>query len=47
MLFENLWALKLKEAAMDAGAQILAQGRIPHELVVEAMKERAAQEVTR
>jgi hypothetical protein len=47
MLFENLWALKLKEAAMDGGAQILAQGRIPHELVVEAMKERAAQEVTR
>lgn len=47
MLFENLWAVRLKGAAMDAGAQILAQGRIPRELVEEAMKERIAQEVTR
>ncbi len=45
MLFENVWALKLKEATIDAGAQILTQGRIPHDLVMEAMKERIAPEV--
>ena len=47
MLFENLWAVRLKGAAMDAGAQVLAQGRIPHDIVVEAMKERITEEVIR
>lgn len=32
---------------MDAGAQVLAQGRIPHDIVVEAMKERITEEVIR
>lgn len=33
ILFENLWAIKLKEALMDAGGEMVAQGRVPPELV--------------
>lgn len=36
ILFENLWAIKLKEALMDAGGEMVAQGRVPPELVEKA-----------
>jgi hypothetical protein len=39
MLFENLWALKFKEAVMEAKGEQLMFARIPHEFVLEAMKE--------
>jgi hypothetical protein len=40
LLFENLWALKFKEALLEADAQMITQGRIPYELVEAAMRER-------
>jgi len=39
MLFENLWAVKFKEAVMEAKGEQLMFARIPHEFVLEAMKE--------
>jgi hypothetical protein len=33
ILFENLWAVKLKEALLDSGGELVAQGRIPPELI--------------
>ena len=39
MLFENLWAVKFKEAIMEAKGEQLMFARIPHEFVLEAMKE--------
>jgi uncharacterized membrane protein len=38
LLFENLWAVKFKEAVLRANGRLLAQDRIPHEVVVEAME---------
>jgi hypothetical protein len=38
LLFENLWAVKFKEAVLRANGQLLAQDRIPHEVVEEAME---------
>lgn len=36
LLFENLWAVKFKEAVMRANGQLLWQERIPHEVVEQA-----------
>jgi len=36
ILFENLWAIKLKEALLDAGGELVAQGRVSPELVEKA-----------
>ncbi|MBI0582038.1 MAG: hypothetical protein JET69_03380 [Methanomassiliicoccales archaeon] len=36
ILFENLWAVKLKEAMLDSGGELVAQGRIPPELIEQA-----------
>jgi hypothetical protein len=36
ILFENLWAVKLKEALLDAGGELIDQGRVPPELVEQA-----------
>lgn len=38
ILFENLWAVRLKEAMLDAGGEIVAQGRVPPELVEQARR---------
>jgi uncharacterized membrane protein len=37
MLFENLWAIKFKDAVLRANGKLLAQERIPHEVVEEAL----------
>jgi hypothetical protein len=39
MLFENLWALKFKEAALAANGRVILQERIPHEIVLEALSD--------
>jgi uncharacterized membrane protein len=39
MLFENLWAVKLKEAVVKANGRILMQERIPHQVVEEAIED--------
>jgi len=36
-LFENLWAIKFKQAVLRANGRVLAQERIPHEVVEEAL----------
>jgi uncharacterized membrane protein len=33
ILFENLWAIKLKEAMLDSGGELVAQGRVSPELI--------------
>ena len=42
MLFENLWAVKVKQAMLDANGRVVMQVRIPHEIVTEALEELAA-----
>jgi uncharacterized membrane protein len=37
MLFENLWAVKFKEAVLNANGRVVMQERIPHEIVEETM----------
>jgi hypothetical protein len=37
LLFENLWAVKFKDALLKADGKLLAQVRIPHETVEEAL----------
>jgi hypothetical protein len=37
LLFENLWAVKFKEAILRADGTLLEQSRIPHETVEEAL----------
>ena len=44
MLFENLWAVKFKEAVLNANGRAVMQVRIPHEVVEEAMAKIAAGE---
>lgn len=39
MLFENLWAVKFKEAVLAAEGRVIVQERIPHEVVLEALGE--------
>jgi hypothetical protein len=41
MLFENLWAVKFKDAVLAANGRVLMQERIPHEVVVEALEDMA------
>ncbi|MFL7838912.1 MAG: DUF6325 family protein [Candidatus Promineifilaceae bacterium] len=41
LLFENLWAIKFKEALIEAGGNLLMQERIPHEVVLEALVDMA------
>lgn len=41
MLFENLWAVKFKEAVLNADGKLLMQLRIPHQVVLEAMEDLA------
>jgi len=42
LLIENLWAIKTKQAMLDADAQLLMFERIPHEVVEENLAEMAA-----
>jgi hypothetical protein len=37
LLFENLWAVKFKEALLRADGRLLAQERIPYQVVDEAL----------
>ena len=37
LLFENLWAVKFKDAVLRANGRLLGQERIPHEVLEEAM----------
>ena len=39
MLFENLWAIGVKNAMLESGGEILEQGRIPPELIEQAQNE--------
>lgn len=41
MLFENVWAVRFKEAVLNADGQLLVQGRIPPEEVENALAEMA------
>ena len=38
LLFENLWAIKFKEAVLRANGRLLAQERIPHAVVEETLE---------
>ena len=38
ILFENLWAVRFKEAVLRANGRLLAQDRIPHEVVEEVLE---------
>ena len=42
MLFENVWALKTKQAMIDANGRLLMFERIPHEVVEEALADISA-----
>ena len=42
LLFENLWAIKTKQAMLDADARVLMFERIPHEVVEENLADMAA-----
>jgi hypothetical protein len=41
MLFENLWAIKFKEAVINANGTLVVQGRIPPEEIEMALAEMA------
>jgi hypothetical protein len=41
MLFENLWAIKFKEAVINANGKLVVQGRIPPEDIEMALAEMA------
>jgi nitrogenase molybdenum-iron protein alpha/beta subunit len=47
LLFENLWAIKFKEAVLRANGQLIAQERIPFEVVNEALEIFASAESTK
>ena len=38
LLFENLWAIKFKESLLRANGRLLAQERIPYQVVDEALE---------
>ena len=42
MLFENLWAIKFKDAVMNANGRVVMQQRIPNEIVQESLDKFAA-----
>jgi hypothetical protein len=37
LLYENLWAVKFKEAVQAAGARLVLQARVPDEVIVEEL----------
>lgn len=39
LLFENVWAIKFKEALLESDARLVDMGRIPPELIVKAERE--------
>jgi hypothetical protein len=41
LLFENLWAMRTKQAMLDADARVVMFERIPHEVVEENLAEMA------
>jgi len=42
ILYENVWTVKLKSALMDAGAELIAQGRVPPDLIDEVIRRSAS-----
>lgn len=40
LLYENVWAIKFKEALLDSGAELITMGRIAPEIIAEAEKMR-------
>ncbi len=38
LLFENIWAIKFKEALLEADAELIDMGRIPPETIAKAEK---------
>ena len=38
LLYENVWAIKFKEALRDSGAELIDMGRIAPEIIAEAEK---------
>ena len=42
MLYENTWAVKTKQAIMDANGRLLVQARVPHDIVQETLNDMAA-----
>lgn len=44
MLFENLWAIRLRQDVSDGGARLVMHERIPTEVVAEAIKDLAEYE---
>jgi hypothetical protein len=38
LLYENVWAIKFKEALLDSGAELITMGRIAPEIIAEAEK---------
>lgn len=41
MLFENLWAIKLRQDIVDSGGRMVMHERIPKEIVADAIKDLA------
>lgn len=41
MLFENLWAIRLKQDVFDAGGRLVMHERIPKDVVAEAIRDLA------
>ena len=39
LLFENVWAIRFKEALLEAEAELIDMGRIPPEIIMKAEKE--------
>jgi hypothetical protein len=44
LLVEHLWAIRFKEALLDADAELVEMGRIPPELITKAKSSMVAQE---
>jgi hypothetical protein len=42
MLYENTWAVKTKQAILDANGRLLVQARVPHDVVQETLNDMAA-----
>jgi hypothetical protein len=38
LLYENVWAIKFKQALLDSGAELITMGRIAPEIIAEAEK---------
>ncbi len=43
LLVENVWAIRFKEALLDANAELIKMGRIPPETIAKAEREMMAQ----